>query len=1465
MSLYDKMYAENRALGVAQDVKDNEFKTARERDKLDTIAYNEYLKNGEILYNNGNPVSDDPRNEIKLDSNGKPYNTGAIIGGLKEASNFIVDNLAPDSLKSDLHSNIYKDGRIYDTSNKSDSGIFSKYSASKMKDFLENVEDDPNAKGTLYAERVFAGLNPDGSEKYYIKYGYSKDGLVERQASNKGLATEILWQKRFANAEQAENRINQLNFEANNNVYDVGNGKVSGFGSGYSEIAKNDILGMLNVNQTDEQLTANYNKSLEDANNYKFQRKDADKNNTFYEKYVKLGDYGDALQYGGVKLVNDLADTALTAVGALGNYVGLENDLKNNIFDKWSNNAAKITGYNEADFNAAIKESVGRFKGGDYFGAITGDFSTLAESIFSSAPDMALMYASGGASILSKSSKGKKYYSLIKKSEEALKNGNKNLADSFLSKANKIKDDIIKTGTNAEKEFTNLTGEISSIRDIASTIGKDYGFNAIVAKQTNDVVEQRIANGDKDITVGEVASIALSQYLASSLDKLALEEVLKAPKTIGVLRKAVSSITDKSKIASIGAKLLQKSIDVVKASGVEAGQEYLQTWTEVLGADVGVDGKTLIEALKDESNNDEVLGAMLAGGVSGGSVHGISSAVNIVTDKSLGAIDTVKQNRANSIDTAYVERPMDDTYKTIVSKEDFDSPEHTAEDKLYSIKEFLDNDSEHDIEEDIKKELPKKIVEVSIENAIDKKDPNIASQNLSSMLLNIKSSDVNNKENMISDLIRISKEHGVDVSNDILETDAIDDMFKAMYGASSNKKGSSIREPQTEDITNNPIDFSVNNEARSVKNRMYGKLDDSISLMRKKIGRYSKLGLDIAPLTNALKTLEKYNNTKKINGNIGSKDIRDVSNEISQIGFISDDGSLIAPSISAYDKFLPMLFDPSSSKNIGPIRSGFVSLKGFDSFIRSRYSHMSSIENNEDLLIQKLKELDELSDTISKTNSSIVSSESISDSNKASYSSKMIELQDIVNATRSRFFDKLVNRNISYNIARKANSDLDYIPTEEIDKAIQDIKSNSLDKNYIMSKFKEIANNGYISPSDASRLIDASNITYSSDSTFGGSKSNVQSDIKKDDVSKKINDFVIKFQASQKNKNVSKTISDNDFDKVMAGMLKAISNNRTDEVSLLSKAISARKLSVEQIKKLFAIVNANNNFSRKAKQLKEAKELELASLDAKSKIAMLKKFKNDLNKEFKDSNHFTVSDTKEFSSAIGIIYNELSKEIEDTYNEILSISSEIDYVKSNRLDKSKDAQKKSSSKKIRDKIGKAIKKFISRISILKDRLKKVKAKNRNDLRDKNSLDKIIFKILGESKRSHQRKVTENNYNEILSQINKTISLLNDKGNNNASEQIDSNINEKRTTNTESTKGNIESIGKYSKVNVTDGSKNIDNNITIINKDDIITKISEELVNSYPGKVDNIINNLLKIKDKDKANRMLEILNEFSKC
>jgi len=271
-----------------------------------------------------------------------------------------------------------------------------------------------------------------------------------------------------------------------------------------------------------------------------------------------INDSVKALESGAVKLAKDVGDVVLDTL-TIGNNTWLD-DIDPDKFVGRS----KESRYRQTFEN---KEALSEWKRGEYLTALGTSAKNLANTA-ESLPEMALMFT--GAGTLTKIGKGVK----------------------ALEQANAI-----------EKATYHLA--------------KNLGFESVVLAHTNDLLEQREANGD-DITLGDRLGVLALTTLGYALDKGSM-------KNISSIRQGVKDVAknlSKESRAIIGLKLLS---NIGKEMATEGSQEYLQEWGDILSEEFGVKADVF-----DKKNKDRAMEAGIAG--AGSSVHlsSIGKAINHV-------------------------------------------------------------------------------------------------------------------------------------------------------------------------------------------------------------------------------------------------------------------------------------------------------------------------------------------------------------------------------------------------------------------------------------------------------------------------------------------------------------------------------------------------------------------------------------------------------------------------------------------------------------------------------------------------------------------------------------------------------------------------------------------------------------------------------------------------------------------
>lgn len=506
----------------------------------------------------------------------------------------------------------------------------------------QNAEDNPNADKGIYTLRKFDGFNPDGTDRYIYKYGLAESGASDRyknQYVQDGF--EIVEEKRFTGAEDWENTFHALQSSLDSRVLDSGyvedvNGKFTSrdkasginFGSGSTELYNRDLLGT-DFGKTEQDYAQN--KATSDY----MMEQDADR--------PKDSDWRDALQSSSVSMLGGLGDLFVNKIG----------NLDNKFLEKWSDSeyTDKYFGFDSKQQSQELEESLAALKNGD----ITSSFKNLAKAspglLAQSMPYMLSMFVGSG-----EVAAGAKAIQIATRANKMAKAG-KSVADvlKFTERGAKALGPHVVKKVAAYKDMPNILRKADAY--IKTPLLAQSGFlaqhSANVDMQLNDrIAAKKEAGEDPTLSGGEIASVWAFMLPFAYLDKLAFTDSIKATGAAGMLKKAFTMAPDKVK-TNIVTKVVTNAGKVIGSAGEEAGQEYLQTWGEIISKNYGISGQdTLMDVLSNKQNQKEsqlgALGGFGAGGLTAGGANAGIGVKNYFADKKNQQPDTTTDTTEES-------------------------------------------------------------------------------------------------------------------------------------------------------------------------------------------------------------------------------------------------------------------------------------------------------------------------------------------------------------------------------------------------------------------------------------------------------------------------------------------------------------------------------------------------------------------------------------------------------------------------------------------------------------------------------------------------------------------------------------------------------------------------------------------------------------------------------------------------
>ena len=736
------------------------------------------------------------------------------------------------------------------------------------------------------------------------------------------------------------NIISVSEVEVNGTYYDMQvlgtNNYVDEYGfihhnSGKTELLNTDMLGV-DGGMSEEMAAKNYEMSKKKTAEY-------------YKKRAK----GDANMWsaflsGGVSTIVDtgdfILDTLTTGDNTLLNYSKDEID--------------KFVGYDRTEATSAITESVASWKRGDYFNAVTDNLITKGQFATESLPMMVAMSIGAGEISLVKQSKtlleankklqaARNEYNAVSSIADVAK------AESKIQKITAIKNEqlaIMKQGKFADKadmidKWTDVPIKYRAMNHILDKLG----YYATVGTMTNNVIDDRIANGDTNVTMLETMAIAASQYLFLATDKLSFDKIVSS-KQIGTSLRNAFGIADREGKQKFLSKIGSKAESIAVAVGAEGVQEYTQTWGEILGANVGVNANGVMDVLGNSKLQDEALGGGLAGAAAGGHMH-VAADVFGGSIRTIGDVLKSKKDIDNNVDGKAVSK--DGKVVRFGTTEDMldDNTPTTEQAVANTIYHTFDPNADFHIDnnEDYVTEDVIKVGRAGIALAVNQrtdggkataeainKATSIAFTKIAKKLVQQMSveKDPKKKATMEENIYQIASDKSININlEEALQSDAF---AKAAKVQEEVVRGSHVID---EGDLNSAVDDIIEGNASKKEEKpndgkisLVGKLDSVIADVQ---SNYDALkaatNTDSEILKSTIDLLTMYNTDESID--MSAKSMELVNKEVAMVGHVFQEGNIALPSIRQYEVGLTSAIQDNESDS-------YTSLKQFNRFVKSR-------------------------------------------------------------------------------------------------------------------------------------------------------------------------------------------------------------------------------------------------------------------------------------------------------------------------------------------------------------------------------------------------------------------------------------------------------------------------------------------------------------------------------------------------
>ena len=604
----------------------------------------------------------------------------------------------------------------------------------------------------------------------------------------------------------------------------------------------------------------------------------------------------------------------------------------------------------------------------------------------------------------------------------------------------------------------------------------NYGFDAIWIKNVNNAIDRRIENGDEDISIAEAFAISSGLFVSTALDKLVDTAIIggaaRNPVFKEYMSKAMQFVPQPVRKSLVG-KLTKSIVGSGISATSEAGQEYLQTWAEILASEAGTDKGDINDVLNNEENKDRVIGASIAGAFGGGVMHvgfsSIRSAYN-KTQVALGRkpnpdqqilIDAMIQQDANARERIKTDADLNGDNTSIYEKEIALRAHLNQDDDFYietdkSSAELVDilRDSIHgSIMEDFDKNSPRSDVDMAKNAEMTIESKKFADEKTGDMLSEI-------AFNLLIKADSGDKEAGKVLLDNLLGDENIGSHVKKsmVYRAESYGKvefakifNKSVSDETKESGSDTILESNKNN---ATKNPVKGKLSTLILTMKQSRETLISKNItkedsqEIKELDAQIKLLNKYNSVE--NYNFYDKSITDIGTEIGTLGTVRSDGTIDPVSIKDYEN---NYYTSINSKSI----NSPISIESMDEFIAQRATKHAPRSDGSRHTNQFMKKIVDENSRLEK-----VIRETLNHTTDAITRKKLQKQLDQITSINNNAMNMMYSignvvdngtlhsAKFDGNVAKKIISEID-----ENDKALDD-KTNGITSNTHFQKVKEI-------------------------------------------------------------------------------------------------------------------------------------------------------------------------------------------------------------------------------------------------------------------------------------------------------------------------------------------------------------------------------------------------------------------------
>lgn len=236
-------------------------------------------------------------------------------------------------------------------------------------------------------------------------------------------------------------------------------------------------------------------------------------------------------------------------------------------------------------------------------------------------------------------------------------------------------------------------GKIKAVGKLGNYLSKNAGLASVIGQETNAQAEDFEKENGEKVSTMKLAEMTAMNTVMFSLDRLAFKDVLGLKDS---LKATVTALPNSSK-AQILKKVVTAASSTAIAGAKEGGQEYLQTWGEILNVS-DTDMQGYVSQFSNEENQREALTGGIMGAGAGSQINLAGKAINQVKNTGKDVYQDAKTNinaeeeaiapvdNVTPVNSKVIDLPKDASTSDYVTKiEELNKPDIDYADKQQAV------------------------------------------------------------------------------------------------------------------------------------------------------------------------------------------------------------------------------------------------------------------------------------------------------------------------------------------------------------------------------------------------------------------------------------------------------------------------------------------------------------------------------------------------------------------------------------------------------------------------------------------------------------------------------------------------------------------------------------------------------------------------------------------------------------